>query len=356
MSPKRCSWVLAALASAGAVQAQTLTVFAAASLKESVTRIARRFEATHPGTTVVLNFAGSQQLVAQLRSGAQADVMLSAGFEAIRNLTYKPDSLRLFALNRLVAIVPSSDRTAHSFRDLDRLGSIVVADKAVPVGNYTQIMLTSASKRFGANWRAQVEGHIVSREQDVRSVLAKVELAEADAGIVYTTDARAASGKVNVVPIPNDLNIQAEYPAVSMDDRGAQFVKELFSDASQRDFKAAGFGSPLEPRPTRLTSGSLVRLFDASTLARLPATAFTVVLHGHRESYRGYDLRPSLQKLGGRRLKLKGADQYEVQLNLGQCLEGGCYLVTMKDGNLEIFLPNQPPKAWVRWLRSIDLR
>ena len=203
------------LANSALSGAETLNVFAAASLKESATEIAHAFEHSHPGAKVSLNFGGSQQLVAQIRQGAPVDVLLSAGMEPLKTLQYDHSSQQIFAHNSLMIVVPAGSRKVRSLKDLSTGFRLIVADRHVPVGNYTEMMLVKAAKAFGSTWRNQFEENILSREQDVRAVLTKIELKEADAGIVYATDAASAKGKVDGIYIQKEFNVTADYPAVA---------------------------------------------------------------------------------------------------------------------------------------------
>ncbi|MES1228224.1 MAG: molybdate ABC transporter substrate-binding protein, partial [Armatimonadota bacterium] len=192
-------------------QSGTINVFAAASLKESFTTIAAKYEKAHPNTKVQLNFAGSQLLAAQIGNGAPADVFASADQRNLDKVAYDKASMRVFATNHLT-IVYRSDFRLKNIKDLSKVRRLVVADPGVPVGRYASTFLLKAAADYGEGWYEQVNANIVSKEQDVKAVLAKVQLGEADAGIVYTTDAKAAHGKVGTLAIPGRLNIVAEYP------------------------------------------------------------------------------------------------------------------------------------------------
>ena len=232
-----------------------LTVFAAASLTESFGELAKQFEAAHPGVKVAINFAGSQQLRAQLEQGAQADVFASANTKemnaAIQSSLVVSGTQKTFARNRLVAIFPKDNPgKIATLADLARPGlKLVVADKAVPVGQYTLDMLTKMSKdsAYGADFAAKVEKNVVSRENDVKAVLAKVRLGEADAGVVYSTDVTpAAAQDVTALTIPDQFNQLASYPIAalakaSQPDLAQQFVDLVQSDAGQQLLSRYGF-------------------------------------------------------------------------------------------------------------------
>ena len=232
------------------VHAQSLNVFAAASLKESVSEIARSFERQHPTCKVNLNFGGSQLLVAQIRQGAPVDVLLTAGAESLRSLRYDRSSERIFANNHLAIVVPAASSKVRSLRDLSNGIHLIVADRHVPVGRYAEEMLAKAKSEYGQSWANSVNNAIVSREQDVRGVLAKVSLKEADAGIVYVTDYLTAKNKVRLIPIPERFAVTAMYPAVRFGDSSNStlaraFTDFLFQPAAQQALMKHGFGSPV---------------------------------------------------------------------------------------------------------------
>jgi molybdate transport system substrate-binding protein len=237
---------------------QELTVFAAASLTESFSELAKQFEATHPGVKVVTNFAGSQQLRAQLEQGAQADVFASANTKemnaAIQDSLVVSGTQKTFARNRLVAIFPKDNPgQIATLADLAKPGlKLVVADKAVPVGQYTLDMLTKMSKdpTYGADFADKVQKNVVSQENDVKAVVSKVRLGEADAGVVYSTDVTpAAAQDVTPLAIPDEFNQLATYPIAALakapqPDLAQQFVDLVLSDAGQEVLKGYGFILP----------------------------------------------------------------------------------------------------------------
>jgi molybdate transport system substrate-binding protein len=239
---------------------KTLTVFAAASLTESFTELARRFEAEHPGVRVVCNYAGSQQLEAQLEQGAPADVFASASpremNKAIAAKLVNTSSVATFVHNHLVAIY--SKRSANppaSLADLAQPGiRIDVADPSVPVGAYTQRMLEAAShdSSLGPVVVNGFKANVVSREENVKAVVNKVRLGEADAGIVYRSDlggGEAGLDALGALPIPDSINQIAQYPiaAVAGSSQPAlaqQFIALVCSPEGQRVLKHYGFEPP----------------------------------------------------------------------------------------------------------------
>jgi molybdate transport system substrate-binding protein len=226
-----------------------VTVFAAASLREAFTSLGRRLEQKRPDAHVVLSFAGSQTLRSQIEHGAPADVFASADERHMQALVAAKRVLEphVFTRNELCVVVSrakAGDLTA--FPRLPRAERIVLGAPEVPVGSYTAQMLDRASKELGADFRARVEAHVVSREPDVRQVLAKVTLGEADAGVVYRTDALTQKDKLEVVSIPAAFNVPAEYPlAVTADapspELARAFVELVLSPEGQSILVAHGF-------------------------------------------------------------------------------------------------------------------
>lgn len=215
----------------------TLTVFAAASLTEAFTALKAGFEAAQPGVTVVYNFAGSNALAQQLGQGAPADVFASANatqmnvaIEAGRVISGTTEQ---FVRNRLVVIVPTSNPGGViTLPDLAKPGlKIVLADKAVPVGQYALDFLDKASgdAAFGPTFKDAVLANVVSYEENVRSVLTKIALGEGDAGIVYTSDVSGeAAAQVTRLDIPDALNTIARYPIAAIKDSAHPEAAQAF--------------------------------------------------------------------------------------------------------------------------------
>lgn len=237
---------------------QDLVVMAAASLSEAFTQIGGQFEAANPSFHIVLDLAGSQQLAQQLAQGAPADVFASAN---ARQMQVAMDagrvakgSARVFATNRLTVIISSriSDALLASPADLARPGlKLVLAAQDVPAGQYALEFLGKASTgaAYGSAFQSAVLKNVVSYEENVRSVVAKVALGEADAGIVYVTDVTAdASGKVTRLAIPDDLNVVASYPIAAISgsahlDAARAFVEMVLSPAGQAVLAHFGFSA-----------------------------------------------------------------------------------------------------------------
>jgi molybdate transport system substrate-binding protein len=243
----------AAPTAASAVSGQ-ITVFAAASLTDAFEAVATAFEAANPGTTIVYNFAGSQQLAAQINEGAPADLFASANTAqmqvAIDGGQIRADSQQTFARNVLVVIMPSDNPgDLRTLQDLATPGlRIIFADAAVPVGQYSRDFLSKASAQpeFGADFAPQVLANVVSFEENVRSVLTKIVLGEGDAGIVYTTDAALEAANLQQILIPDELNTIANYPiapiTTSENPALAQaFIAFVLSPAGQAILAQYGF-------------------------------------------------------------------------------------------------------------------
>ncbi len=211
--------LLAACGSTSLPPEKTVTVFAAASLNQAFMELGKNFEMSHAGVKVSFNFAGSQALSAQLLEGAKADILASANHIEMDKLVaaglVQPDSPRDFASNRLVVILPPKN-PAHinSLMDLDRAGlKLDLADVSVPAGKYSRQILESLSKDpgYGADFAQKVLANVTSNETDVEVVVTKVHLGEADAGIVYVSDA-VAFPDLKTIPIPSEFNVIARYP------------------------------------------------------------------------------------------------------------------------------------------------
>jgi molybdate transport system substrate-binding protein len=235
---------------ARAEQPRELVVFAAASLRESFGALATTFEKEHPGWEVTLNLAGSQELRAQIEQAAPADVFASADLKHMAALEAAKlaSASRIFALNEPVVVAPKGT-SLERFADLPRAQRIVIGAPEVPIGAYTLQILDKAAARLGDKFKTDVLAHVVSHELNVRQVLAKVTLGEADAGVVYRTDTLTAKDQVRVLSIPPELNVLAEYPiaAVRASPHAKQsqaFIALVASARGARQLKAAGFSAP----------------------------------------------------------------------------------------------------------------
>lgn len=190
-------------------------VSAASSLTEAFTDIAKDFEATYPGTKVTLNFASSAALATQITEGAPADVFASADRAQMDNVKAEQKAApgAAFALNRLVIARPKGSTAVATYGDLAKPNvKLVLAADEVPVGAYAIQSLAAAEKSaaFGPGFQTNVMANVRSRETNVRAVLTKVQLGEADAAIVYSTDI-ATAPEVEPVAIPDAYNVTGEY-------------------------------------------------------------------------------------------------------------------------------------------------
>ncbi|MGC9440515.1 molybdate ABC transporter substrate-binding protein [Streptomyces sp. WG5] len=221
-----------------------VTVFAAASLKESFTALGETFEKQHPGTEVTFNFAGSDTLAASITSGAPADVFASASPRTMATVTdagATAGAPTTFVRNQLeIATLPGNPDRISSLEDLTGPGlKVVLCDTSVPCGAATRQALAAAG----------LELTPVSYEQDVKAALTKVELKEADAAVVYRTDVRAAGDKVTGVDFPESAEAVNDYPIALLEEapnaRAAKaFIDMVKSAEGRRVLTGAGFRTP----------------------------------------------------------------------------------------------------------------
>ena len=236
---------------------RTVTVFAAASLTESLPAVAAAFEVENPGVSVAFNFAGSQTLRTQLEHGASADVFASANWEHMASVK-KADLLgntpEYFAANRLTVATPAGSTAVQTLEDLARPGvSIAVAADAVPAGAYTRnaLDLMSAAPEFPDDFAAAALANVVTSETSVRAVAQKVALGEVDAGLIYETDAAAEqyAGSFRLIPIPLRFNPAAQYPiatlaATAHPEAALAFIAFIQGDQGQSILREYGFAPP----------------------------------------------------------------------------------------------------------------
>lgn len=223
---------------------QTLTVFAASSLRDAFTAIGEAFTAANPNVTIAFNFAASSELVTQVINGAPADIIATADTSTMARVTAS-DNLRtdpvVFTTNRAMIIVGAGNpQNITEVSDLSDPDLVVIAcAPEVPCGTYARTVLDSAG----------VSVTFKSLEENVTSVVSKVTLGEADAGIVYVTDVLGAGTGIEGVEIPADINVEADYPvaitAGAVDPGTARaFVDFLLSIDGRSILESFGFVSP----------------------------------------------------------------------------------------------------------------
>jgi molybdate transport system substrate-binding protein len=221
----------------------SVTVLAAASLKEAFTTLGKKFEAAHAGVRVKFSFGASSALALQVDQGAPADVFASASVKNMNQVTDAGGATTStnFVRNVMeIAVPPGNPARITAVTDLARAGvKVALCQAQVPCG--------STAERVFSN--AGITVTPVTLEADVKSTLAKVELNEVDAGVVYVTDVRAAGSQVTGIEIPADLNGSTEYPIAALakapNAAGAQaFVDYVLSSDGQGVLTAAGFEKP----------------------------------------------------------------------------------------------------------------
>lgn len=189
-------------------------IFAAASLKESLTDIMDKYK-EKTKDNILLSLGGSNKLRMQIEEGAEADIFVSANEDQYMKLKESGfvESGEAILKNSLVIITPKENKAnITSIEDMiNRPCKVVLADKEVPIGKYSLKMLNKLTKKYGEDSKEKVLGKIVSYESDVRKVLTKIELNEGDVGIVYKSDIISNKADVNIIEIPNEFNIEATY-------------------------------------------------------------------------------------------------------------------------------------------------
>lgn len=232
------------------VNHQEILVFAASSLTDAFTEIVADYEAARPNTRIVLNFASSSQLAAQLRERVGADVYASANNRQMELMIDEgliaSSSVVSFASNRLTVIVPVENSAGiHTLTDLGNPGvGLVLAVEGVPVRDYADQLIENLPEEL----QVSIYANLVSEESNVRQVVAKVALGEADAGIAYQSDITPdIAGRVIVIDFPEEMNVVASFPigiTTSSNNPAAadDFVQFVLSDHGQRILQKWGFG------------------------------------------------------------------------------------------------------------------
>lgn len=216
-------------------EAETVTVFAASSLKPTFTELGTRFEKAHPNTHLSFSFGGSSDLAAQIEAGAPADVFASADDATMAKVGTHVRTPHHFASNTLTIAVPQGN-PAHvaGLADLNRVETVVCAPQ-VPCG----AAAATVAHHAGITLRP------VSEEQSVTDVLGKIEAGEADAGLVYVTDVKAAGGRVVGIPVAGAGNVVNHYPIAAVrqaSPTARAFVTFVRGRTGQAVLKRAGFG------------------------------------------------------------------------------------------------------------------
>jgi molybdate transport system substrate-binding protein len=222
----------------------TVTVFAAASLTESFTKIGKDFEAANPGSKVTFNFAGSSALATQINQGAPADIFASAApanMKTVTNAGNADGTPVIFVKNQLVVAVPKGNPKAITgLADLTKPGvKVALCAEQVPCG-------AAAKKALDA---AKVSLTPVTLEQDVKAALSKVKLGEVDAALVYRTDAKAAASDVDGIEFPESAGAINEYPIVVLKNAPNKAAAQAFlayikTDPAVAVLTTAGFQKP----------------------------------------------------------------------------------------------------------------
>lgn len=231
---------------------QEITVFAASSLTDAFTELADAFEAQNEGVEIILNFAGSSQLAAQLSEGALADLFAPANPIQMQTVMdagrIEAGSEKLFVSNRLAVIVPiDNPANITALEDLAQPGlQLILAVEGVPVRQYTDQIVAALPTDF----QTRFYDNLVSEEDNVRQVAAKIALGEADAGTVYTSDVTPdIASQVRQIPIPDAQNVVATYPIAPLTDAPSptlakNFIDFVLSDEGQAILVRWGFGPP----------------------------------------------------------------------------------------------------------------
>jgi molybdate transport system substrate-binding protein len=230
---------------------RTLTVLAASSLTDAFGELADRFEDQNPGVEVRQSFESSSTLLTQIQQGAPAEVFASASEEEMdtaveEGLVADPE---VFVRNREVVLVPKDNPAGiEGFRGIAKPGvRLVLAEEGVPAANYALEILGKADEEYGPGFKNDVLSNVVSRESDVRASVNRVAVGDADATFGYASDYTPdVRGRVEVIPIPPDLNIVATYPVAALEDAkepdlAREWVDLVTGEEGQRVLEKWGF-------------------------------------------------------------------------------------------------------------------
>lgn len=236
--------------------AGSLTIYAATSLTDVFDALEDAFVEAHPDVEILLSFANSATLAAQITAGAPADIFASANelqmAKAIKSGRVDESAVRIFAHNRLTVIAPADNPAKiQAVDDLARAGVLLVlAAAGTPIRAYTDAMLVSHNSDYGEDFSERVLGNLVSEESNVRQVVARVALGEADAGVVYQSDALGdIADQLLTISIDERHNQLASYPIAPLNDGSAQelaqaFIRFLRSESAQPILASNGFCWP----------------------------------------------------------------------------------------------------------------
>ena len=233
-----------------------LTIYAATSLTDAIEAMRDAFVETNPEVEILLNFASSSTLAAQLMEGAPADIFASANEKqmelVVDNGRIDENGAQIFAHNQLVLIVPADNPAAiQTMQDLtnERI-LLVLAAEGTPIRAYTNAMLASYNAEFDEGFNERVMLNLVSEESNVRQVVTRVALGEADAGIVYQSDVIGdVADRLITIPIDDRHNQLASYPIAVLSDTpdaplAAEFISFVHSEEAQRILADNGFCTP----------------------------------------------------------------------------------------------------------------
>jgi molybdate transport system substrate-binding protein len=243
-------------AAPAANEAVTLKVFAPSSLTDAAKELGLAFEQANPGVKVAIEFGHSPTQRVQFTQGASGDVFMTASQkdmnDAITDKTVITGTAKVFATNQLVVILPPGNPAKiEQLSDLAKPGAKVLLPAVdVPVGKLAQDALVKIDQKLGGGFKDAVLKNVVSNEPGVKPIVSKIKLGEADAGIVFVSDAVAAPD-LKTLEIPADLNMIARFnigplSAALQPDRAAAFVSFVMSADGQAILKKWGF-APAKP-------------------------------------------------------------------------------------------------------------